>query len=298
MAGNNYYGNIWADGYLNSLPADTITINLHNKRITHISAYILLRFHNLTTFICSKNKLTVLPFLPDSVRYIHCQNNDLIILPLSLPPNLLHFNCSANRLKHLPAILPATLRWLICSGNELLELPEELSAELTGLICSHNQLSKLPGSLSNADTRVIEIDARNNQLTVLPIMPHGLMYLYISNNRLTNIGSLIHTACLRVDFRENNISACPPMPIGVELHFSGTPLETVFRKLYGKSPVYMTEGHADKNNVIYNLRWTYYIGKFKRKIKAMYSPAQLTCMLAGIPDDATAEEAQAVIDRW
>ena len=22
MAGNNYYGNIWADGYLNSLPAE------------------------------------------------------------------------------------------------------------------------------------------------------------------------------------------------------------------------------------------------------------------------------------
>ena len=304
-------GTVWAENYLDSLDANVTTINIHNKQITHISAYILLRFHNLTTFICSSNKLTMLPILPESVRYLHCQYNELTSLPSVLPPNLYHLNCESNRLKHLPSILPDTLRWLICSWNNLSELPEELSAELTGLICSNNRLSKLPDCLSHVDNRVIKLDARNNQLTFLPIMPRGLAYLYVSNNRLTNIASLLHTMCLRLDFRENNISACPSIPNGVELHFSGTPLEYVFRELFGKSPVYMTDKNITKVKVINNFRWTYYHVKLKRKmkdwlwervrlpkIKAMYSPAQLTYILASIPDNVSAEEAQAVIDGW
>lgn len=299
------------EDYLNSLPADTIIINIHNKQITHISACILLRFENLTTFICSSNKLAVLPILPNSLLYLHCQDNELTSLPISLPPNLYHLNCNANRLTHLPRILPAKLRWLLCSGNELSELPELLSAELTGLICSHNRLTKLPACLSHDDSRVIKLDARNNQLTFLPIMPRGLAYLYVSYNRLTNIASLLHTACLRLDFRGNNISACPPIPNGVELDFSDTPLQYVFRKLYGKSPVFMTDKHVNKIKVIYNFRWTYYYGKLQRKMKdwlwervrlpkinAMYSPAQLERLLAGIPDNTPAEEAQAIIDAW
>ncbi|EDL3206216.1 hypothetical protein CQ872_02220 [Salmonella enterica] len=68
------------------------------------------------------NRLTTLPQLPESLRFLNCSSNELTALP-TLPDALDSLYCYANRLETLPA-LPDGLQELGYIGNPLTTLPE------------------------------------------------------------------------------------------------------------------------------------------------------------------------------
>ena len=75
------------------------------------------QFTNLKELICSNNKLTSLPDLPNALERLYCYNNKLKSLP-DLPDTLEKLSCYNNKLTFLPD-LPNTLKYLYCYNNEL-----------------------------------------------------------------------------------------------------------------------------------------------------------------------------------
>ena len=61
--------------YLNSLPENTVTINVSNKNLTYIPP--LNRFTNLKKLYCNNNQLTQLPQLNSSLEILNCYDNEL-----------------------------------------------------------------------------------------------------------------------------------------------------------------------------------------------------------------------------
>ena len=61
--------------YFNSLPNDILTLDIRGEGITSLPD--LTRFKNLKTLYCSKNKLTVLPTLPQNLQKLSCSNNPI-----------------------------------------------------------------------------------------------------------------------------------------------------------------------------------------------------------------------------
>ena len=123
--------------------------------------------------------------LSDSLRYLDCSYNKLILLP-DLPNSLERLDCDNNRLKLLPN-LPISLEYLDCSDNQLNSFPE-LPNSLKNLYCSNNQLISLldlPNSLE-------KIYCSNNKLTSLPDLPNSLKKLYCDNNQLKSLPDFSH----------------------------------------------------------------------------------------------------------
>ncbi len=89
----------------------------------------------------SKQGLTVLPELSETLKTLWCYSNQLKELPV-LPQTLEKLYCTSNQLKELPA-LPESLKYLWCNSNQLKELPE-LPKSLTTLYCGYNKLKSLP----------------------------------------------------------------------------------------------------------------------------------------------------------
>jgi len=87
-------------------------------------------------------KLTSLPALPENLKNLWCEHNNLTELP-KLPDTLIDLYCGANKLSSLPPTLPANLDTLACMSNELTSIPT-LPKKLRGLSCSYNKLKKLP----------------------------------------------------------------------------------------------------------------------------------------------------------
>jgi Leucine-rich repeat (LRR) protein len=65
--------------YIDSLPEDTYTINLSNKKLTYIPD--LSRFKGLRILNVNFNQLTSLPKLNESLEILHCGYNRLTSLP-------------------------------------------------------------------------------------------------------------------------------------------------------------------------------------------------------------------------
>jgi hypothetical protein len=87
-------------------------------------------------------KLTSLPPLPDNLRHLFCEHNNLTELS-DLPDTLIDLYCGDNKLSSLPPTLPANLDTLACMSNELTSIPT-LPKKLRGLSCSNNKLKRLP----------------------------------------------------------------------------------------------------------------------------------------------------------
>ena len=154
--------------YLNSLPENTVTINVSNKNLTYIPP--LNRFTNLKKLYCSNNQLTQLPQLNSSLEILNCSNNQLIQLP-ELNSYLEILNCSNNQLTQLPE-LNSSLQDLRCYNNQLTQLPE-LNSSLQYLFCYNNQLTQLP--------------ELNSSLQNLHCYDNELPFKLIYNARLTDI---------------------------------------------------------------------------------------------------------------
>ena len=122
----------------------------------------------------------MLPNLPQNLKELYCDNNQLTSLP-TLPQNLKKLYCYNNQLTSLPT-LPQNLEILGCYDNQLACLPT-LPQNLKELYCYDNQLACLPTLPQNLK----ELDCSNNKLTLLPLLPQNLEELYCVNNPIYKI---------------------------------------------------------------------------------------------------------------
>lgn len=194
--------------YINSLPTDTTVIDVSNKNLTTIPP--LTRFYQLKTFICSRNSLTELPLLPNSLKGLFCDSNRLTTLP-TLPDSLIVLICSINQLDKLPNLSPS-LKYLYCGFNYLTTLPT-LPPQLNELSCINNYLIELPnlpqqlqkfycGSnfltiIPKLPNTITELSCECNQLYMLPTLPCNLHTLVTNNNLLPN--QLVHVGKISVN---------------------------------------------------------------------------------------------------
>jgi Leucine-rich repeat (LRR) protein len=166
-------------------------------------------FVNLNSLYCGMNNLRELPELPNELKGLFCQHNQLT--QLKLPNKLQILNCDMNLLRSLPSVLPSTLRMLSCEHNSLSQLPN-LPNEITTLNCSENILKYLPDPLPLKLTSLI---VNNNQLMTLPKLPNTLSELRCDENQIVNIPNLPESlesfSCKR-----NKLENLPQLPNNLE----------------------------------------------------------------------------------
>ena len=165
-------------------PAVTSATELYVSSDRVVSLIGVTAFTNLQILVCVASRLTTLPNLPATLRYLDCRFNELKSFT-NLPASLQILHCSSNQLTSLPS-LPPNLQILNCGINKITSLPP------------------LPTSLQ-------ELACYQNKLAILPPLPAGLLFLHCGNNLLTNLPPL--PAGLRVlTFETNLITTLPVLP--------------------------------------------------------------------------------------
>ena len=127
-----------------------------------------------TTLNVSRLRITSLPDLPSSLKYLICSHTPITKLP-DLPSSLESLECSKTTLTHLPD-LPSSIKELDCRWTSLTHLPE-LPSSLEKLYCSFTQLTHLPDLPSS----LIALVCDSTHITHLPDLPSGLKYLICDN---------------------------------------------------------------------------------------------------------------------
>lgn len=84
------------------LPVKLKSFNCSNCDIDNLGNGILPK--TIKVFICSDNKLSVLPNLPEGLEQLNCSNNNLKYLPV-LPESLIFLDCRGNNLLNIEDIL-------------------------------------------------------------------------------------------------------------------------------------------------------------------------------------------------
>jgi hypothetical protein len=163
---------------LDTLPENIRGINVSKCNLISISN--LSRFTNLKYLLCERNKLRLLPELPESLVNLDCSSNKLTFLP-KLTERLKKLNCSNNQLTSLP-LLSESLVELYSSFNKLTSLPK-LPKSLKKLNCSTNQLTLLP----TLPESLVELICHHNQLLSFPKLPEKLYILLLFNNPISDI---------------------------------------------------------------------------------------------------------------
>ncbi len=153
---------------------------------------------------CGQNSLTSVPVLPDSLEYFDCMQNSITVLP-PLPLSLKKLGCQRNLLNVIP-VLPPSILELWISENPLNSLPL-LPPNLTLFSCGHLNLDTLP----NLPNTLKTLYCNNNNLTSIAKMPDSLEMLYCKNNKLINLPSL-NTSLQYLYCDTNQLTVLPPLP--------------------------------------------------------------------------------------
>ncbi len=157
-------------------------LDLNFKQITDLTG--IEGFLGLVTLDCSNNRLTKLPFMPNTyLRQLRCANNRLTSLPF-FPESLLYLDCSGNKIDFVVG-LPRAMRELNINGNALKELPT-LPANMLQLECVANKIE----SISSLPDDIQLLNISYNQLRKLPKLPAGLTKLVADNNQLDSLPTL------------------------------------------------------------------------------------------------------------
>jgi len=178
---------------LPDLPPNIVKLWCDFNLLTELPNY-LHELKLLRLLDCTKNELTQIPKLPESLKILHLGYNHLVALPR----------------------LPENIEIITCNNNELTELPLQLQelVSLETLIVDNNPLTSLPVLPKNLK----RLNCENNNLTVLPALPESLSSLNCSNNNLTDLPSLPQR--LRVlNCSDNNLTTLPPLPSTIDLQY-------------------------------------------------------------------------------
>lgn len=172
---------------------------------------------------------------PRSLRTLHCENNNLALIPplfkstnleeLKLNNNRLDsiprldscfalgsIECSQNSLTRLPKLNHLDNLWFLdCSWNQIDSLPTIDSLfGLNWLIAAHNTLREIPRISSS--TFLIEVDFSNNQLDSLPNFDQNeyLFEVNLENNNLSSLPNFAITQNLEIlNASGNNLTSFP-----------------------------------------------------------------------------------------
>jgi len=143
------------------------------------------------------NKFNHIPKLPNSVRVLHMNFNNIKVVSEIDAPLLeleLH-NCNLDKITRLPS----TLAILKCDNNDLRSLPS-LPDNLKVLSCLSNRLEFLPPLPSTIQILL----CRDNKLSILPILPEGLETLICDYNRIAHLPELPESLT-ELSFRNNPV---------------------------------------------------------------------------------------------
>ena len=224
--------------YINSLPIDITFLDLSNKNIRGVLPD-LSRFTNLKKLDVSNNQLRAIFDLNDSIKELNCSNNELRVI-CKLNNNLKILNCSNNELRQLPEF-NEKLKIVDCSYNELEILPT-LNNKLKELYCHYNELKYLPQF--------------NKNLRIIYCFCNNLEYLPPFNNKLKIINCKLNEILILPIITNYNI----------DIFFDG--ITTIYYKYLIYSE-FENNNHKRNYNIINkinNFRYTYYFGKYGRKI--------------------------------
>ncbi|MFT3910469.1 MAG: hypothetical protein QM737_13675 [Ferruginibacter sp.] len=168
--------------------------------------------------------LTAIPPLPASLINLVCRGDYNVTSISPLPASLLSLNFSdGDVLTTLPA-LPAGLQSLACYNDPLITSLPVLPATLTQLICASCNITSFPATLPPLLTN-LRFD--NNQVSVLPALPAGLLTLIASRNLLTALPAFPNSLT-SIEVGNNNIASIPALPPGlVSLGTSYNPISAL-----------------------------------------------------------------------
>ena len=116
--------------------------------------------------------LTELPTLPNSLKRLDADSNQLRTLPETLPISLLRLSVTSNQLTQLPETLPASLSLLMVLGNRLTALPENLPGSLRCISAEYNQLSQLPDLARLPQNCEILLEGNPLSTSTLQVLQH------------------------------------------------------------------------------------------------------------------------------
>lgn len=148
---------------------DVTHLHLNNKNLDVISD--LSGFTKLKILYIRNNNLKVLPFLPDSLEELYCDNNQLTTLsPMhgqQLPKSLKILKCNDNQLTCLDdygLILPNSLTTLFCCNNKIKYLPDDyqIPLEMKRMEFSNNCLEYFP----YYNQHTLRINITNNPILI------------------------------------------------------------------------------------------------------------------------------------
>ncbi|AXY34338.1 NEL-type E3 ubiquitin ligase domain-containing protein [Yersinia pseudotuberculosis] len=116
--------------------------------------------------------LTELPTLPNSLKRLDADSNQLRTLPETLPISLLRLSVTSNQLTQLPETLPTSLSLLMVLGNRLTALPENLPGSLRCISAEYNQLSQLPDLARLPQNCEILLEGNPLSTSTLQVLQH------------------------------------------------------------------------------------------------------------------------------
>jgi Leucine-rich repeat (LRR) protein len=182
---------------------DIIELNLSGNKLIELPAWID-KCVNLQYLNCSDNQLTLLPeSLPTSLQYLYCSNNQLTSLPENFPNSLQILYCSDNQLTSLPESLPNSLQILYCGNNQLTSLPESLPNFLQILYCYNNQLISLPMSILNCRFLTV-INYNDNEIeNIHPAITRFINRTKNRNITVYNDRQSVHNANIQESVRQS-----------------------------------------------------------------------------------------------
>ena len=178
--------------YLRSLPSDTHSIYLSNKKLNSLPD--LSRFYNLQILFCDHNQLTTLPEFPPQLIELYCDHNQLTSLP-PFSENLQIIYCDHNQLTSLPPF-NLVLEIINCQNNQLTSLPR-FGPCLTLVYCQHNELTHL--HTFNESLGIFH--CYDNMLTNLPPFPPNLRELYCYDNPMDDIVDSLNNSIDEVNYK-------------------------------------------------------------------------------------------------
>ncbi len=193
------------DGEISFSEAGVVTsISCDRRSIQSLSG--IEYFTNLTELHCNDNQLTSLNVsLNTALTNLECRSNQLTSLEVSHNTSLTSLNCFSNQLSSLDVSSNTALLYLHCGDNQLTSLNIANNTALQTLGCDINQFTRLDVSHNTALTA---LSCDSNQLANLDVSHNAaLTALRCCSNSLTRLDVSFNTALEFLECAYNQLTS-------------------------------------------------------------------------------------------
>lgn len=181
-----------------------------------------------------------------ALKHLHCYDNELTTLDVSMFPDLRTLSCTRNKLTTLDVTHNPLLDDLGCGGNLLTELDVSQNPELLYLYCQSNQLTALNVT---KNTKLKNLYCSGNKLTALDLSKNTeLQDLQCYGNELTALDLATCTKLVSLDCSFNKLTALDlsNLAVGIydiDVYFSNNQIgEEAMQALVESLPTVVTGG--------------------------------------------------------